>query len=197
MNIYIVRHGQTDSNLNSEYYGSLDIPLNEQGIKQMLGLKSKLSSIEFDAIYSSSSQRTLRSLEIIVPELQDIVQVDKRLCEINFGDFEGMTYKQICSLYPKEVEKWKRNWKDFCPPNGESFRSLYLRVSLFFEHLIATNEKNVLIMTHSGVIKCMYSYVLGKNMDLYWSFTCKQGKINIIKYEYDNLFIDAINTGEI
>lgn len=197
MNIYIIRHGQTQNNLNNQYYGSLDVSLTDKGIKQMKALSSELDHIRFDKIYSSSARRALESLEVCLPRYYHEAIVDQRLCEINFGDFEGKTYEEISQLYPNEAANWKKDWKSFCPPKGEPFIKFYLRVSDFFKEILDNNVDNILIMAHSGVIKAIYCYILGQNLDLYWNFTCHNGKFNLIKYEYGNLFIDAVNKGSI
>lgn len=195
MNIYIIRHGETLSNKKGQYYGRLDIPLNENGLRQMEALKPCLSQIDFQGVYSSPSSRTLESLKLCGDHLYQQVQIDHRLGELDFGEFEGKTYKEITQLYPEEAEIWAKDWKYFCPPFGESFVSFYKRVTQFFEELLTRDQENILIMAHSGVIKAIYCYVLQNNLDLYWHFTCHNGKINIIKYEYENLFIDGINKG--
>ena len=197
MNIYIIRHGQTQSNLKNQYYGRLDVPLTDQGVQQMKALSFELSNIQFDKIYTSNARRALESLEICLPTYHHQAIIDERLCEINFGDFEGKTYQEISKEYPQEVIHWQRDWKNFLPPQGESFIQFYLRVSDIFKEIISNEVDNIFIMAHSGVIKAIYCYVLGQNLDLYWNFTCHNGKINIIQYEYGNLFIDAVNRGSI
>ncbi len=201
MNIYIIRHGQTSSNKKGQYYGSLDVPLNKKGVRQMENLRPNLSQIVFDRVYSSPSSRALESLKICGHDLYNRVQRDYRLRELNFGDFEGQTYEEIKKLYPEEVASWQKDWKNFCPPGGESFVSFYANVIAFFKEVLESKKvsqpkkENILIMAHSGVIKSIYCYVLQNNIDLYWNFTCHNGKINIIKYEYENLFIDGMNQG--
>lgn len=197
MNIYIVRHGQTHNNLKGRYYGKLDVPLNQVGMEQMEKLEPSLRGIQFDNVYSSDTRRTLESLKIAAGHLYHKVQIDERLAELNFGDFEGKTYQEICTLFPQYINQWNENWKSFCPPNGESFSVFYMRVSSFFKQLLEIKANNILIMTHSGVVKAIYCYVLQNNPDLYWNFTSHNGTINLIKYEDGNLFIDLINKGEL
>lgn len=197
MNIYIVRHGQTHCNTKGEYYGRLDVPLNQEGIKQIQALEPSLRDIEFDYVYSSNTKRTLESLKISGSHLYNKVQIDERLLELDFGDFEGKTYEEIGTLFPEHMDAWNKDWKTFCPPNGESFTTFYQRVSSFFKDLLEIKADHIFIMTHSGVIKAMYCYVLQNNPDLYWNFTAHNGKINMIKYEYGNLFIDGMNKGEL
>lgn len=195
MNIYIIRHGQTNANLKGAYYGRLDIPLNAKGIKQMKRLRPALENIVFDRVYSSDCSRTLESLKLCGNDLYQQVQIDPRLAEIDFGVFEGMTYKEIANTYPKLTSEWQANWKGFCPPDGESFTDFYHRVVLFWEEILTSPRDNILIMAHSGTIKAIYCYILGSNLDLFWNFTAHNGKINLIKYEYGNVFIDGMNMG--
>ena len=197
MNIYIIRHGQTDSNKERRYYGSLDIPLNKKGISQIEKLIPSLSDKEFDSIYSSPASRALESLKVCGDNLYNKVQIDSRLSELSFGEFEGRTYEEISGLYPDEAKEWANDWKSFCPPGGESFIQFYDRVISFFQEILKSTNENTLIITHSGVIKSIYCYILQNNLDLFWSFTCHNGMINIIKYEYGNLFIDGMNKGEL
>ena len=195
MNIYIVRHGQTHNNAKGEYYGKLDVSLNQEGVKQVQKLGASLKTVTFDYVYSSAATRALESLKLCGESVYTKVHTDPRLSEIDFGDFEGLTYKEICTRFPECVAEWEKDWQNFCPPKGEAFTTFYARVSDFLKELLEKEASNVLIMTHSGVIKAMYCYVMKNNPDLYWNFTCHNGKINIIKYEYGNLFIDAMNKG--
>jgi len=197
VNIYIVRHGQTHHNAKEEYYGRLDVSLNQEGMKQMQRLAPSLKDIEFDYVYSSHTKRALESLKISGSHLYNKVQIDQRLSEINFGDFEGKTYQEICRLFPEHIDEWNKDWKNFCPPNGESFNTFYKRVKSFLKEMLEIKTDHIFIMTHSGVIRATYCYVLQNNPDLFWNFTAHNGKVNRIKYEYGNLFIDAMNKGEL
>lgn len=192
MDIYLLRHGKSQQNEKNTYYGSIDCSLNEEGIFQAYKVKENLKSIAFDYIYVSPAKRTKETLDIINP-LRDLkVQEDKRLMEVDFGDFEGKSYNELLRLYPTECEIWKDNWKEFAPPNGESYIQLYKRISSFMDDLLEKKYDKVLIVSHSGAMRAIYSYVLGGNLDLFWGFGCKNCDLAIIKYEYGNLYIDSI-----
>jgi alpha-ribazole phosphatase len=81
---------------------------------------------------------------------------------------------------------------DFAPPGGESYVELCERVKRFMEDIKKLECDNILICSHSGVIIAIYCYVMNENIDLFWKFGCKNGDISVIKYEYGNLYIDAI-----
>jgi alpha-ribazole phosphatase len=190
MNIYLLRHGETDENTNKFYYGKLDVSLNENGRLQSQKAKKFLDSVAFNRIYSSDRKRAIETANIAA-EGRHIIR-DSRINEMDFGNFEGKDYKQIQKLFPREYEMWNDDWKNFAPPGGESYTDFYNRIKAFMEDLLKLNDDNILIVTHSGVIRTIYCYVLNGNMDCFWKFSSKNADISVIKYEYNNIFIDSI-----
>jgi alpha-ribazole phosphatase len=191
MNIYLVRHGETEENRNKYYYGNLDVSLNECGRNQAMKAGEKLKHITFDKVYISERTRTMETARLALGNDITIVS-DGRINEMGFGIFEGKSYKEIKTLYPNECRQWEENWKDFAPSGGESYRCFYERVENFMDELVNDSPENVLVVTHGGVIKSIYCYVLDGNIDFYWKFSSKNGDISLIKYEYGNIFIDSI-----
>ncbi len=180
------------------FYGKLDVGLNEKGEEQSYKVGELLKDIEFNKIYISDRKRTRETAEIILErnkfyeKEKNIIYKDERINEIDFGIFEGKSYEEIGSLYPKEQEKWEKDWKNFAPPKGESAVVFYNRVENFMKHIQKEEDGNYLIVTHGGVIRMIYSYILQNNIDFYWNFASRNGDITLIKYEYGNLFIDYI-----
>ncbi|EJO5348855.1 alpha-ribazole phosphatase [Clostridium botulinum] len=198
MNIYLVRHGETEQNKRKSFYGKLDVGLTKIGEEQSYKVGEFLNNIDFNKIYISDRKRTKQTLEIILQmnkfyeNKRNIICEDDRINELDFGVFEGKSYEEICSLYPKEQKEWERDWKNFLPPKGESVIEFYNRVENFMKHIQKEQDGNYLIVTHGGVIRMIYSYILQHNVDFYWNFASRNGDITLIKYEYENLFIDYI-----
>jgi len=192
MNIYLLRHGQTEENRKGSYYGNLDISLNSIGINQGNEAKAFFNNIKLDRVCISDKKRTLEMAKLAIGQKEIEIVQDNRINETNFGDFEGKTYEEILLLYPEECKWWQDNWKEFVPPNGESYIKLCERVKSFMEDIKKLEYDNILICAHSGVIRAIYCYIMDENIDLFWKFGCKNGDISIIKYEYGNLYIDAI-----
>ncbi len=92
MIIYIVRHGQTDYNVEGRYGGRIDVPLNDTGIKQAQELHEKLKDIKFDLVYSSPLQRAIKTAEIICDN--EIIK-DDRIIERDNGELEGKLKTEI------------------------------------------------------------------------------------------------------
>lgn len=192
MNIYLLRHGQTEENRKGSYYGNLDISLNAIGISQGEKAKTFFNDIKLNRVYVSDKKRTLEMAKLVLGQAEIEIIQDNRINETNFGDFEGKTYEEIKTFYAEECTRWENDWKEFVPPNGESYIELCKRVKSFMEDIKKLDCDNILICTHSGVIRAIYCYVMNEDIDLFWKFGCKNGDISLIKYEYGNLYIDAI-----
>lgn len=190
MNIYFVRHGKTESNEKGVYYGTLDSSINFIGENQGKKLNKYLKNINFTKAYVSPLKRAKETLSLINPNCS--ITEDKRLEERSFGVFEGLTYDEIKDNFPKEHDLWIKDWENFRPKNGESFRDFYYRVREFILEMEKENEDNILVVTHGGVIRAVYCYILEENLNFYWKFASKNGDVSIVKYEDDYMYIDSI-----
>jgi len=195
LNIYIVRHGQTEENLKGTYYGVLDCGITELGVKQAEVLGEKLENIKFDKVYCSELKRAKETLSYIY-KVDDIIE-DSRLNERNFGVFEGKTYTELEEDMAEEYKSWTSDWKEYRPKGGESFRDSYLRAYSFMEYLKSESGENILVCTHGGIVKAIYTYILEGNLDLYWRFNSRNADLSIIKNQDGYFYIDSIIPTEI
>ena len=170
--IYIVRHGQTDWNLEGRYQGRIDIELNETGINQAEKIKEELKGIKFDKIFSSPLKRAYKTAQIIC---DDNIIKDERLIERCNGQLEGKL-KTEC----KEAV-------DFTDPNEERlgieplpmFRK---RISDFFDEILEKYpNKDILVATHAGVSIYAKCYFEGEPEDGNYS-KYKLKNCEVLKY---------------
>jgi broad specificity phosphatase PhoE len=152
MNLVVVRHGQTDWNIEERYQGQVDIPLNATGRSQADTLKRDLARIDFDRAYSSPLSRAFETARIIANELEVIP--DERLAEIHHGSWQGYTRSDIAERWPNEWERWNKEPPDFTPPGGESAARVRVRVEDFLTTIQGTN---VLCVSHGIVIQTLLS----------------------------------------
>ena len=155
MKIYIVRHGQTDYNVNGRYGGRLNVPLNENGIEEAYKVKEKLKGIKFDKIYSSPLKRAYLTAKIIRDE--NIIK-DDRIIERSNGKLEGKLKSEIHDVI------------DFNDPNEkrydiESIVDFRNRIKSFLDDVTNTDDGNILIVTHAGVGIYMRCYFEGEPQD--------------------------------
>lgn len=192
MNLYFVRHGETECNKSKLYYGNLDVSISEIGFMQAKKSSKMLENISFNRAYVSEMKRARQTAEIILDKKECSIIEDSRINERNFGAFEGKSYNEIKETYPKEWKVWCEDWKNTVPPNGESYIQFYGKIKDFMDSVLQLKDDNILIVTHSGVIKSVYCYILDNNLDFFWKFNSKNGDITLIKYEYGNIYIDSI-----
>ena len=143
--IYLLRHGQTNWNLEHKIQGHLDIPLNEKGRKDALICAKRLTSLQIDRIISSDLSRARETADIINEFLSLPIDVDVRLREINFGDLQGRKAPDM----PEEI--WDIYNHNPHEVHAESLADFYKRVKSFWDEVDIS--QNILIITHGGVIK--------------------------------------------
>lgn len=126
--LWLVRHGQTDWNVEGRYQGQADQPLNAVGLAQALQAAAQLQGRRFAAIYSSDLQRARVTADIIAAQLGLSVRVDRRLREVNQGEWEGMLTADIQQRYAAVWSSRCADSLNTAPPGGESLAQVAARV---------------------------------------------------------------------
>ena len=188
--LILVRHGQTEMNVQKLYFGKLDPPLNDLGISQAYQAKEKLLDIDYDIIYSSPLERAKQTAEIC-NYLDKDINYNSKLEEINFGIFEGLTFKEISEKFPDEIKKMEENWKDYNYITGESPKEMFQRAISFLETL--DYSKNNLIIAHWGIINCIISYFVSGSLDTYWKFEIKNGAVVIFEGNFEFSYLTKLD----
>lgn len=194
-NLIFMRHGITDLNLKNVYFGYLDPPLNNTGKEQIENTKKLFLNKQIDVIYSSDLKRCTESADI-VNELYHLEIFEKKnLRELNFGIFEGKSFDDITLEYPDEAEMFFKNWQNYRIPKGESIKEFMKRISFEIENIKHKhNGKNILIVTHSGVIQSVLSYYFSKNLDFYWKFMLNNASITKLCFDKNDFsFLEYVN----
>lgn len=180
-------------NVEGIFFGKLDPNLNEVGKEQCKKTKELLKNrYKYDHIYSSDLKRASETAQI-VNFLNLPIQLDKRLEEIDFGIFEGLSYKEILEKYPKEAKKSQDEWQTFDFVTGESLGSLQKRAINFVESL--NKEKDNLVVTHWGVINCILSWYFSNELESYWKYNVENGGICIIEFADNFPILKGLNIG--
>lgn len=154
MKIYLIRHGQVNSNLR-KLYNNQDEDLNETGIKQAEQLREKIQDIPYDIIISSPLVRARHTANIINEKNKDII-IDERLEERNPGSLSGQPLEEATNR-----EEYWNYYSKIKYGTSESMESLFTRVKDFLDDLKNKEYHNVLIVAHSGVSKAFYAYFNG------------------------------------
>lgn len=161
MKLYLVRHGETDWNIESKIQGQTDIELNERGREQAEEFAARIAGEDYqvDSIYTSSKRRALETARIIGAALKIEPKVQPGLEEICLGKWEGYTWKQVKELFWDEYQLWRDNRRYQEPPLGESYQQLLDRLLPAIHEITQKEKGNVLVVTHSAVIMTLLSYI--------------------------------------
>lgn len=155
--IYLLRHGVTQGNLEGKYIGSTDAPLCEYGEKTLHELVEQYDYPGAGAFFTSPMLRCQQSMRILYPDAKPIVINELRECD--FGLFEQMSADELKDS--KQFSEWISADADYAPPGGESGEHFSSRICEAFEAivngLLKTGIRSCVIMTHGGVIGALLS----------------------------------------
>ena len=161
--LYFIRHGQTDWNAAGRMQGQSDIALNDTGRAQALRNGNTLAALletpqNFDFV-ASPMGRTVETMEIVRTTLglePTDFRTDKRLLEIRFGRFEGLTFDEMAEQMPEAHARRERNKWLNRPPQGESYSDLAARIEEWYLEL----DRDTICVSHSGVSRVLRGVLL-------------------------------------
>ena len=164
MTLTLVRHGEVIEPYQGKYNGHIDIGLSQRGKKQVKVVAKQLSSIKFDKIYCSDLRRTKETLSMLNCT-QEVIYTP-RLREKSWGRHEGKSFEAI----EAEGLKYKNFLQWVNALDGEDIEEYTERIDNYFkETILKQNAQNILIVTHSGVIKTLLH--LTQNISLEEAFS--------------------------
>ncbi len=191
MKLWLIRHGQTDMNLEKRMQGLSDIPLNETGREQARRAAETVKDVSFDVVFASPLKRAVETASILSGFPEEKIIRDERLIEANFGKYEGRHYHYMglpMTLYWALPEV-------FPAPRGvESIASMVKRSTSFIEMLeeqvksgngLLSPESRVLVSCHGGIIRALRGCLENRPNGIIWRPKPKNCEFRV--YEYDGL----------
>lgn len=159
--LILVRHGETDWNRERRWQGHADTPMNETGRKQARALARTLTGAPIAAVYSSDLRRAHETAEIVAAAHQLPVSVDRRLREIDFGEWEGLTTEEIHERFPEYAAAWPPD--DGRPfPGGETYAAMGERVVEALAEIAHRHpDGDVVVVLHGGPIRGVLAHAAG------------------------------------
>lgn len=167
--LVIIRHGQSQWNLENRFTGEVDVPLTEAGINEAHQAGEKLKNILFSHAFTSVLVRAQQTLKIILEETgqtQVPVTENAALNERNYGELQGLNKAETAKKFGDEqIAIWRRSY-DVQPPGGESLKDTAARVIPYYQHeiepLLIAGE-NVLVVAHGNSLRALMMYL--ENID--------------------------------
>ena len=159
MKIYVMRHGQTDWNVERKLQGRTDIELNETGKHQVKQAQKEIEKYNIDLILCSPLKRTKQTAQIVSEGKNIEIIYRDELLERNFGDLEGKQPWKEPLFANNEFYNYTKNIK---MRNIETVRELCDRVWGLLDEIEKTySDKNVLLVTHGGTSRAISAYFNG------------------------------------
>ena len=152
MEVHVIRHTPIDFDKN-RCYGRLEVPLAASFLEDFKEVQQRLDDA-YDTIYSSPQKRCIQLANALAISN---TKTDERLLEVDFGEWEGKLWSEMDQ---EVLNTWMMDFVKIAPPKGESLEHMFHRVSSFMDELRGKNYDKILIITHSGVIRCIWAYLL-------------------------------------
>ena len=191
MRLILLRHGRTG--LSGRYVGSSDVPLSEEGRKQILDLRSGLGAMRIDGLLASPMRRCTETAGLLGLGLP--VQLDPDLREIDFGRWERKTFAEIEAQDPELVRHWAAGTDDFRFPEGETTAGFAGRVESVKNRLLSSDAQTLLLVSHGGVIRALICALLGLSLDKYLLFQVAKGRYSTMELHSGGGVLTGFNLG--
>lgn len=155
--LYLVRHGHTEVADDGIVAGFKDVKLSVRGEASLNTLAHTCKELKFDTYYTSDLIRAKQSMELLTNAPYTI---DERLKELNFGDWEGMSWSTVHNEQPDVLNTWSSDWVNNRPPNGETFAELADRCKSWLTERTHNIDTTSLIAAHGGSIRALLCVAL-------------------------------------
>lgn len=181
--IYLLRHGEIAGSKIRRFIGQTDAELSPRGIDQALFWQKYFADIKIDCIYSSPLSRCIETAKVVSGTSHESGQVIiiPELAEIDLGEWDGRTFKDIKKNFPLAWEQRGKDLANYRPPGGESFADLFDRVVPAFHDIICQNKGNTLIVAHAGVNRMILCNLFAKKIKEMFTIGQAYGCLNIIR----------------
>ncbi|MFZ9856933.1 MAG: histidine phosphatase family protein [Roseiflexaceae bacterium] len=178
MQLYLVRHGETDYNAVGRYQGHIQIELNRTGHYQASLVCRRLAKFNhITAIYSSDLVRCIQTITPLADGLNLPVSLMPDLREIDVGLWEHLTIPEISASFPTNYATYQQAPGETVHVGGESYQHLQTRAMRALNHIIASHhaDDHIVIASHGGTIRAIVCAIIGLDINHYnklWVMNC-------------------------
>lgn len=204
MEIYLLRHGETESNRQRRYQGWSESPLSGEGRRQAAGAAAFLAGRNIQEVHCSDLQRASQTAGAIAAACGVAARPNPRLREIHFGAWEGLTYDEITARWGEAIDQWLADPFRLAPPGGESLKDVEERAAAFMESLVGEKpgeastpgagnnpargsdpalpqkDRKVVVVSHGGTIRLLLFNLLQHRGTAFWKIRVDNASISLL-----------------
>ena len=180
--IILIRHGQTEWNIDGRLNSTTDLHLSRQGRKALGPIRGALAGVQIDRVIASPLFRAKETAQIVAPGLP--IETDSRLVEVDFGPFEGKTPQDFSEGPLAEAFRlWRQEPEPVIPEGAEDFHEAARRGEDFLDSLQPV-EDTILVVSHGVFLRVLLcGSILHCNPCLYRRLRIDNGRISVIQWE--------------
>ena len=183
MRFFIIRHGETEWNIQGRFQGQRDTELNERGLDQSRRAAAYLAGHKFDVVTTSPLRRALTLAQMIAGDCGAEVEIVPAFTEINHGDWESCLSTEVQERWPQLLETWHKSPHAVTMPGegGESLRTVQLRAAAAVDELADRYSGDVCVVAHDAVIKVLICLFLDAPLSAFWRLQIANCSLTIVE----------------
>jgi broad specificity phosphatase PhoE len=175
--LILVRHGQTDWNVEGRWQGQADVPLNSRGLEQAQQLATELADAGIQAIYASDMQRARQTVQPLAERTGLPVCIDPRLREIHQGEWQGLLVTEIMARYGELFYRRQADPSAVAPPGAETVEQVQGRAYQALDEILERHpHETVAIVAHGFVIALLRLRLENRPVEDVWQLVPKSGQ---------------------
>jgi alpha-ribazole phosphatase len=193
--IYLIRHGETESNKERRYLGWTESPLSELGLRQAEAVGHYLASQGMDELYCSDLNRALHTARVIGAGSGLKPIITPLLREIHFGQWEGLTFDEIEKEWGSAISHWLDDPFHKAAPGGESLRDVCERMNEFLTTVseATPDGKRIVAVSHGGSIRALLYNILHLEHTAFWDIKIGNASVTLIRRAEECFKVDYYN----
>jgi len=189
LELWLIRHGETDWNRERRIQGQQHNPLSALGVRQARQLGARLVGEAFDAVYCSDLKRAVQTAELVFPGCAFVF--DTRLREIARGALEGLLGAELVGEQRDAYAAMQRDLLNVRPPGGENYRDLAARAVPWLKSLPESGR--VAAVTHGGVIFALLHHIVGVEGSANWRFSASNTGVTRLRITATEMRLVSVN----
>ena len=184
MRIILIRPGSTDYDQQERIQGTLDIPLNSQGLSEVARTVDQLRDKAIETIYAPPCEPAHQSAQIIAGDLDIRLKKLDRMQNVDFGLWQGLPVGEVRHKQPKVYRQWQEQPENVCPPEGEMLDEAYDRVETAMNKLLRRHKDGVIALVVSEPLASLVRrFVKRDELGDLWKSLAGHGRWEVLDVE--------------